>query len=282
MIRQIHFVSGKGGVGKSFWSLCLAQKSAQLGHDTLLAELGERSYFKDLLRTATPDMEPITIAPNLGLSLWSGAKSLKEYILYLIKVPALYNLFFENPAVRSLISIAPALSELAIMGKITSGPRKHGPAMKQEILVVDAPAMGHFAALLRAPRGMAETIRFGPMGEQSRSIEKTFRDSKLCTFWLVTLPEELPVQETEELYLMLQKEFQIKARVVLNKTIQTKVDLNKKSDHPFDVFLQDQVTRQNTLRKRLLKLDPDLVEVPLGFSDKPWLKNDMVPSQVFS
>ena len=106
-----------------------------------------------------------------------------------------------NPSnTRSLINVAPALSELAILGKITSHPRKVGPPLPYDCLVVDAFATGHFLALIQAPHGMAEAIRFGPMGDQSRSIERVLKDEEQCSYYIVSFPEELPVVEGMELW----------------------------------------------------------------------------------
>jgi anion-transporting ArsA/GET3 family ATPase len=62
-----------------------------------------------------------------------------------------------------LIQVAPGLLEIAQLGQITSGFRKHGPQFNFDEIVIDAPATGHFLSLLRAPRGLAQVIGSGPM-----------------------------------------------------------------------------------------------------------------------
>jgi anion-transporting ArsA/GET3 family ATPase len=66
---------------------------------------------------------------------------------------------------------------------------------------------------------MAETFRFGPMAEQSQSILKTIHNSDLTQIHIVTLPEELPFQETCEMIKDLPKVTSIKPQVWLNKLI---------------------------------------------------------------
>jgi anion-transporting ArsA/GET3 family ATPase len=114
--------------------------------------------------------------------------------------------------------VAPALPELSILGKITSGPPRFvGPKLDYDCLVVDAYATGHFLALLRAPSGMAEAVRFGPMGEQCRAIKQVICDPKICNYWVVSIAEELPVTEALELSAGIEKIVGLKPKQILNR-----------------------------------------------------------------
>lgn len=217
---EIHLVTGKGGVGKSATAAALAWRLAESGKKTLLVELGDESFYKDYLDLPNVEYEPRRYEAGFDVSLWSGPSSLREYAIYLLKLERLYRLFFENPVTRTLINVAPALSELAILGKITSGPpRNVGPKMPYNCLVVDCYSSGHFLALLRAPAGMSEAVRFGPMHEQSLSILKVLRDPKITNYHIVCLPEELPVQETIELDRDLHALMKVRPRIWLNKWV---------------------------------------------------------------
>jgi hypothetical protein len=142
--QEIIFVTGKGGVGKSAVAAAIALKKSQ-SKRTLLVELGSQSFYKDYFRLPSLGFDPQNIKDNLDLALWSGTECLKEYARYLLKVESLYRLFFENSVTRSLINIAPGLAELAIMGKATSHPRKVGPVLNYDCLVID---VGEFAHLV--------------------------------------------------------------------------------------------------------------------------------------
>lgn len=227
MGQQIHFVTGKGGVGKSMVALAMAQSAAEKGLKTLLVELGDHSFYQDLLNSELGSQkvgfQPVSLGANIDIALWTGAECLREYAKHLIKVEALARLFFENPVTRSLINVAPALSELAIMGKLTSTYRRHGPPLLYDLIVVDGFATGHFLSLMRASRGMAEAIQFGPMGEQSRSIDAALSNKDLCSYTVVTLPEELPLKEAVELQQQLKAEFLIESQLVVNRYLRLPV-----------------------------------------------------------
>ena len=222
--QKIHFFTGKGGVGKSLLAASYAHALAEKSDDgpVLLAELAERSFYKDFLPLNTVGYKPTVsenLSKNLSICQWSTADCLKEYALHLLKIESLYKLFFENPVSKSLIQVAPGLQELAILGKATSGARGHGPKMQFPKIVIDAFATGHFMSLFRAPKAMSEIISFGPMGEQSRSIDRWLRDPDFCEVHIVTLAEELPTTEAIELYHQIKTEFGITPKVYLNKLL---------------------------------------------------------------
>ena len=230
--KNIIFVSGMGGVGKSLVAASAAREATRDGRKVLLVELGNTSYFKDFWTLKTVDHVPRPGPEGFDVALWSGETCLREYVLHYLKLKRLYSLFFENRVMRSLINVAPGLSEIAIAGKITSGIRKVGPALDYDVVIVDSYATGHALALLRAPRGMAEAIRFGPMGSHSREIEVVLQNASLCSYWTVALLEDLPVAETIEFADSLRADLGLATSVIGNKAVTSaasEVDLERLS-----------------------------------------------------
>lgn len=275
--QEIIFVTGKGGVGKSAVAAALALKKSRQGMKTLLVELGSHSFFKDYFSLPEVGFQPIQIKENLDVALWSGPECLKEYAKYLLKVESLYKLFFENSVTRSLINVAPGLSELAIMGKVTSGPRKVGPSLDYDCLVVDSYATGHFLALVKAPQGMAEAINFGPMGEQSRSIVKVLKDPLQCQYVVVSIPEELPVQEAIELDKSIENLVGIKTLHVMNKVWPLTDEILKSVTQNQAVLkLQGSLEKQNYRQKqhevnlKAALQNRTVINAPYIFSDDSW------------
>jgi len=224
--QKIHFVTGKGGVGKSFFAAALAQ-SFGLSYQKdkkddnapiLLAEICDLSFYKEYLNVPQIGFKPVKSA-YYDLSQWTAQDCLKEYALHLIKIESLFKLFFENPISKALIDVSPGLNELAILGKATSHPRKHGPPLNYHQIVFDAPSTGHFLTLFRSPKALAETIQYGPMGEQSKGIDQWIRNAQFCEVHIVCLPEELPITETIDLYKTIENEFGIKPTVYVNKYV---------------------------------------------------------------
>lgn len=263
VVEKVHFVTGKGGVGKSLIAASLARALSLEKKPILLAELNETSFYQDFLSLPQISYKPVAWKSNLDVAQWSPDDCLKEYALHLLKIEGLYKLFMENPVSKSLIQVAPGLHELALLGKITSSPRQHGPTMDHNQLVIDSFATGHFLSLLRAPSAMAEAVQFGPMGEQSRAIDHWVRNSDFTEIHIVTLSEELPITETIEMFEQLKKEFNLTAKVILNKVLDLNLADLKDLDHSIKIDLENRLADEERARVLLREHDISFVEIPL-------------------
>jgi len=270
--QKIIFVTGKGGVGKSAVAAAIALKHAQAGQKTLLVELGYQSFYEDYFDLPKVTYQAQSLKKNLDIALWSGPECLKEYARHLLKVESIYKLFFENSVTKALIQVAPALSEISILGKITSHPRQVGPPLNYDCLVIDAFATGHFLALMRAPHGMAEAIRFGPMGEQSRSIEKILKDPNFCQYYVVSFPEELPVVEGIELWTGIHDIVKIKPTHIFNRVLNPASKALQEKNTELAAF-QKYVTKASMAESNLLnqlKMQGHVEILPQIFSVDSW------------
>jgi anion-transporting ArsA/GET3 family ATPase len=117
---------------------------------------------------------------------------------------------------RAFINAAPALPELSILGKLTSDIRGVIPS-DYEVFIVDCYSTGHALSLLRAPRGLKGTFKVGPLNEQASNIDKVISDPTQVHYVVVTIPEEMPMNETAELYKALKTEFNGDITVVCNQ-----------------------------------------------------------------
>lgn len=267
---MIHLISGKGGVGKSTTAAALAWRLSNDGRKTLLVELGERSYFRHVFHNDI-NATPVAITTHLSVARWEGEACLREYLHHLLKIEQVVKLFFDNKVMRALVQAAPALRELALLGKITSGPRRVGPAFPFEEVVVDAYSTGHFRALWRAPVGMAEAIPYGPMGEQSRSIVQTLKDPKLTKIYVTVIPEEMPVTEGLELGRDVQSELEQTPHIILNRWLESPLktgQLKPFAGHDFAAYLGQLLDRQEAARAQIGSRFP-VTQLPWVFADTP-------------
>lgn len=269
--HKLYLVTGKGGVGKSAVAGALAMSLADANQRVLLVEVGETSYFAHVLKKSIGET-PVPVRPGMDAVRWTGESSLRELFGHLLKVQSLVNLLFDNRVMRALVRVAPALKELAILGKLTSGIRKFGPPFDYDVVVFDSFSSGHFLNLLKVPEGILEVIKMGPMFEQSREIQKTLLDNSVTKIVIASLPEEMPMTEAVEL------ESELKQRgynpaVVCNRVLETNLsidELKKASLDPehsrykdFTEYLIARLERQ----KSSLEIYPNqLAKLPLIYS----------------
>jgi hypothetical protein len=217
-VHRIVFVTGKGGVGKSTVAAATALQFARAGRSVLLAELGSRSFFGPLLGLAIAD-EPVQWTPQIRVACWDAESALREYVAHYLLFKAAADRILGSTVMKALVAAAPGLAEMAVLGKLTA-PMRHGWYERDvDVVVVDAYATGQFMALLRAPRGLAQTATAGPMHAQTVAMTRILRDPELCEYRLVTLAEEMPVAEACEMAVAMCEETGIAPTIYCNRTI---------------------------------------------------------------
>jgi anion-transporting ArsA/GET3 family ATPase len=219
--RQLHFVTGKGGVGKSFVACALARRFVDEGHRVLLAQVNARDSHAVLLGTGPIGDELRDVEPRLTVVNLRPPQAMREYALMTLKVEALYKAVFENRVTKTFLRFVPSLDELVMMGKLWFHAEETNWGDRRfDRIVVDCPSTGHALKLFAVARVITETLHVGPMVEKTRQMAATFADRSRTAVHLVTLPEELPVNETLELLQRLRREQSVPVgHVVVNQTL---------------------------------------------------------------
>lgn len=270
--QRLIFVTGKGGVGKSALSAAVAWREAQKGRKVCLVELGSQSFYEPFFETRGIGYEPIEIVRDVHISLLTPEECLREYVVHYLKVPKLYDIFFQNRVMKAFINATPALAELSILGKVTSDIRNI-LRTDYDVVVVDCYSTGHALALFRAPKGIASTVRTGPVREQSQSIHDVLCDPVETHYVIATLPEEMPINESIELHNQLKDEFNADISVVCSRlydpplTEEQRQSVAESVRDPnmtdFLKFLDFKMKTQEMQLKKLRQVAPDFLGVPI-------------------
>jgi anion-transporting ArsA/GET3 family ATPase len=220
--RQLHFVTGKGGVGKSLVACALARRFVDDGDRVLLAQVHARDSHAALLGLGPVDEDLREVGPRLSVVNLLPAQAMREYALMTLKVEAVYRAVFENRVTKTFLRFVPSLDELVMMGKLWFHAEEtdDGGRPRFERIVIDCPSTGHALKLFSIARVITETLHRGPMVEKTRQMAAVFADPSRTAAHLVTLPEELPVNETLELLSRLHREQTVPlGHVVINATL---------------------------------------------------------------
>lgn len=204
---RLHFVTGKGGTGKSTIAASLALALASGGRRVLLVEVEGRQGIAQLFDVPPLPYEEVKIATAEGGGQ-VNALAIDTEAAFLEYLDMFYNLGLAGRAMRRIgavefaTTIAPGLRDVLLTGKIKEiVTRTEGDAKaKQSVydaVVVDAPPTGRIARFLDVTQAVSDLAKGGPVHSQAEGVVKLLH-SDLTAIHLVTLLEALPIQETIE------------------------------------------------------------------------------------
>ncbi len=200
--RRLILVVGKGGVGRSTVAAALAVECARRGRNPLLFEVNANDRLASLLAPGRPPVgtDIVHLAPNLSAVNTTPQTAMAEYGLMILKIKSVYELVFENRVTKAFLRAVPGLDDYAVLGKCwfhTTEERRGKPVW--DTVIFDMPASGHAASMLRVPSVIVDTVPEGPLTRDARSVQALLRDPVRTAAVLVTLAEEMPVNEACEL-----------------------------------------------------------------------------------
>jgi len=240
--RRLLFVAGKGGVGKTTTACALALTASHLGKRTLLMELDGAGRAAYLLGVEPgPIGIPRRAGPSLSVMSVEGSAALAEYLEIILPVKRVLQAVFASRIYQYFVAAAPGLKELMTIGKIwyeADRMDESGERRLWDLVIVDAPATGHSLQYLRMPDAAQQTFGGGLVGRESQRLVDLLADPHLTAVNLVTTAEEMPVNETVEMYQQIRDELRLPLGMLF---------VNRLHRAAFDASVVDQLDRK--LRK---------------------------------
>ena len=214
--RQLLFVTGKGGVGKTTIAASLALLASQRGKRTLVGEVDAKGNLADFFEIGPTSFKEREVAPGLFAMSMDTEESLKEYLSLQLKIPMVARL---GPLARTfdfVANAAPGVKEILTIGKFLWEVRERS----YDLVVVDAVATGHIAGQLAAPQAIKELVQVGMVRDQTGWMIDMLGNPEQTGVVIVAAPEEMPVNETLELAERLGEETVVDlAAVVVNRVL---------------------------------------------------------------
>jgi anion-transporting ArsA/GET3 family ATPase len=198
--KRLILVCGKGGVGRSTVAATIAMMCAKRGRTTLLYQTNANDRIGGYFDTAAIGTTVREIAPRLAAVNTTPAAALAEYGMMVLKLKTVYEMVFENRVTKAFLRAIPGLDDYSLLGKAwfhTAEERRGQPVW--DTVVFDMPASGHSLSMLRIPTVILETVPEGPLTRDAREVRDLLTDPARTAAVLVTLAEEMPVNEAREL-----------------------------------------------------------------------------------
>jgi anion-transporting ArsA/GET3 family ATPase len=244
---RLHFVTGKGGTGKSTIAAALALALAAGGRKILLIEVEGRQGIAQLFDVPPLPYQEVKIATaERGGEV--NALAIDIEAAFLEYLDMFYNLKLAGRAMRRIgavefaTTIAPGLRDVLLTGKIKETvvrgdkPERAAKPHVYDAVVVDSPPTGRIARFLDVTKAVSDLAKGGPVHSQAEGVVKLLHSDRTAVH-LVTLLEALPMQETVEAIDELQKIGLPIGSVIVNRTLPVYLqpqDLSKAAEGDVD------------------------------------------------
>lgn len=203
-MSRLQVVSGKGGTGKTTVSAALALALATEGKRALLVEVEGRQGIAQLFETEALPYEErkIAVAPGGGevyaLAI-DAERALLDYLQMFYKLGGAGRALKKLGAIDFATTIAPGLRDVLLTGKACEAVRRRDKQNRYayDYVVMDAPPTGRITRFLNVNDEVAGLARFGPIHNQAQAVMRVLKSPETAVH-LVTLLEEMPVQETAD------------------------------------------------------------------------------------
>lgn len=200
LARRLHFVTGKGGVGKSTVAAALALLAASQGKRVLAVEFDAKGDLASAFEHGPVGFDPTPVAPGVHALSMDTEASLREYLRLNLKIPVFGRIGPVAKTFDFLASAAPGIKEILTVGKVCWEVRESIAGRSDwDVVVVDATATGHIVGELDAPRAIQELVQVGMIRSQTDWMVEILSDPAITALHVVTTPEEMPVRETIDL-----------------------------------------------------------------------------------
>ncbi len=201
---RLHVVTGKGGTGKTTVAAALSLALAAGGRKVLLIEVEERQALAQLFDAPPLPYEERKLAVArhggdvYGLAV-DAHEAMYEYLDIYYRLGRAGRALDRMGVIEFATTIAPGMRDVLLTGKTYEATRRRRreQGFVYDAVVLDAPPTGRITRFLSVNAAVTGLARAGPIHRHAMAITELICSPRTAVH-MVTLLEEMPVQETAD------------------------------------------------------------------------------------
>ena len=215
-IKQIYFITGKGGVGKTTVASSFAINLSE---------------YRDVIYVSADDIDPAlqTLLKKNGIviSIMKSVNSTKEYLAKRIKSDLIASFIIKAPIFKTIFDMVPGFGQLITVGHIV----ELAMSSPEKTVIFDAPSSGHMLTMFESLSNFKKIFGSGMLVKDIDVITNFISSKDKTKVIIATLPTLMAVNEGIELKNELMNINPDQIEIILNNSI-SKMNLNPEASIP--------------------------------------------------
>ena len=194
--RRIFFVTGKGGTGKSTYTVAIGRLASEHYKTLVLDFDNKRSTLREILRASSLSAEPQRVGENLYFSHIEPDEALRYYLKDFIRSDFLINISLNLKPLKSFYNALPSAKEMLVCYFLLHLVKD----FDFEKIFIDMPASGHAELFFKIPIAAKGIFNKGPVIAVVNEMNKHLYSRDRSCVIQIALPDEVVISETVEFY----------------------------------------------------------------------------------
>lgn len=225
--KRLIVVSGKGGVGKTVISSALGLLASRQGLNVLLIKIDDQGRTAQLFESEPLGDQVRPLRENVSAVNLDPITVVSEFLQRQLRVKTLVRHIVGSTLFQNWFRVSPAIKEMILLGRVWALVEERSWWRNRptwDLVIFDAPATGHGLGLLGLPE-QASKLLIGPMRSNALAVKALLQNPLTTSVVLVTIPEEMPVNETVHFYEQAKQQLDTPlAAVILNAVPPRRLD----------------------------------------------------------